>query len=39
VFTSAPRGPFSLAAAAEFWAGFPPAARPDAADGPVFRPS
>jgi DNA-3-methyladenine glycosylase II len=37
VFTIEPRGPFSLAAAAEFWAGFPPAGRPDAASGPAFR--
>jgi DNA-3-methyladenine glycosylase II len=37
MFTIEPRGPFSLAAAAEFWAGFPPAGQPDAADGPVLR--
>ena len=32
-----PRGPFSLAAAAAFLAGFGPADRPDAADEPVLR--
>lgn len=37
MFTIAPRGPFSLAAAAEFWAGFPPSGQPRAADGPVLR--
>lgn len=37
MFTLEPRGPFSLRAAAEFWAGFPPAGRPDAAEGPVLR--
>jgi DNA-3-methyladenine glycosylase II len=33
-FSISPRGPFSLAAAAEFLSGFPPADRPDAAEGP-----
>jgi DNA-3-methyladenine glycosylase II len=36
-FSITPRGPFSLAAAARFWAGFAPADRPDAADGSVLR--
>jgi DNA-3-methyladenine glycosylase II len=34
-----PRGPFSLAAAADFVAGFPPAGRPDAAASPELRPA
>ena len=36
-FTLTPTGPFSLAAAAGFVAGFGPAGRPDADGGPVFR--
>ena len=36
-FTLTPSGPFSLAAAAGFVAGFGPAGRPDADGGPVFR--
>ena len=36
-FTLEATGPFSLASSARFWAGFPPADRPDAADGPGLR--
>ena len=36
-FTLEASGPFSLASSARFWAGFPPADRPGAADGPGLR--
>ena len=36
-FTLEAAGPFSLASSARFWAGYPPADRPDAADGPGLR--